>query len=198
MTRAPFLPRARPRWAAARTAISAPCAGEPDAGDATSRCMMELHLLSLSLSNMMSGAVKQRDRAQRQPRADGQRTRGAILRAAASLATVDGLEGLSIGHLAAAIGMSKSGLYAHFGSKQELQLATVEEACWILDQEVPDSGTVAEGHLLSSSAHGASWLSGGATGPEGSVIVIPVVVLLVILVWRAFPRTAPVGLERLR
>ena len=45
-----------------------------------------------------------------------------------SLATVDGLEGLSIGHLAAAIGMSKSGLYAHFGSKQELQLATVEEA----------------------------------------------------------------------
>ena len=62
------------------------------------------------------------------PRADGERTRGAILRAAASLATVDGLEGLSIGNLAAATGMSKSGLYAHFGSKQELQLATVEEA----------------------------------------------------------------------
>jgi len=38
---------------------------------------------------------------------------------------VDGLEGLSIGNLAAAIGLSKSGLYAHFGSKQELQLATV-------------------------------------------------------------------------
>lgn len=85
---------------------------------------------------MMSGAVKQRDRAQRQPRADGQRTRGAILRAAASLATVDGLEGLSIGHLAAAIGMSKSGLYAHFGSKQELQLATVEEAERILHEQV--------------------------------------------------------------
>ena len=67
-------------------------------------------------------------RARRRPRADGERTRSAILRAAASLATVDGLEGLSIGHLAAAIGMSKSGLYAHFGSKQELQLATVQEA----------------------------------------------------------------------
>jgi AcrR family transcriptional regulator len=40
------------------------------------------------------------------------------------------------GHLAAAIGMSKSGLYAHFGSKQELQLATVEEAKRILDDEV--------------------------------------------------------------
>ena len=73
---------------------------------------------------------------QRRPRADGERTRGTILRAAASLATVDGLEGLSIGNLAAAIGMSKSGLYAHFGSKQELQLATVDEAERILTEEV--------------------------------------------------------------
>jgi AcrR family transcriptional regulator len=83
-----------------------------------------------------SGAVKQRERPQRRPRADGERTRGAILRAAASLATVDGLEGLSIGNLAAAIGMSKSGLYAHFGSKQELQLATVDEADRIFAEEV--------------------------------------------------------------
>ena len=58
------------------------------------------------------------------------------MRAAASLATVDGLEGLSIGNLAAAIGMSKSGLYAHFGSKQELQLATVQEAGRIFAGEV--------------------------------------------------------------
>ena len=58
------------------------------------------------------------------------------MRAAASLATVDGLEGLSIGNLAAAIGMSKSGLYAHFGSKQELQLATVGEAGRIFQDEV--------------------------------------------------------------
>ena len=80
--------------------------------------------------------MNQRSRAHRHPRADGERTRGAILRAAASLATVDGLEGLSIGHLAAATGMSKSGLYAHFGSKQELQLATVEEAERIFAAEV--------------------------------------------------------------
>ncbi len=80
--------------------------------------------------------MNQGDRARRRPRADGERTRGAILRAAASLATLDGLEGLSIGNLAAATGMSKSGLYAHFGSKQELQLATVEEAGRILDEEV--------------------------------------------------------------
>jgi len=85
---------------------------------------------------MMTGTMNERSGAQRHPRADGERTRGAILRAAASLATVDGLEGLSIGHLAAAIGMSKSGLYAHFGSKQELQLATVEEAERIFDEQV--------------------------------------------------------------
>ena len=85
---------------------------------------------------MTAGTMTQRSRAQRHPRADGERTRSAILRAAASLATVDGLEGLSIGNLAAAIGMSKSGLYAHFGTKQELQLATVDEAERILTEEV--------------------------------------------------------------
>jgi AcrR family transcriptional regulator len=58
----------------------------------------------------------------------GERTRTAILDQAARLATVDGLEGLTIGHLAVATNMSKSGLYAHFGSKQELQLATIDAA----------------------------------------------------------------------
>ena len=60
--------------------------------------------------------------------AKGQRTRAAILDEAARLATVIGLEGLTIGRLAAAIGMSKSGLYAHFGAKRELQLATIQSA----------------------------------------------------------------------
>ena len=85
---------------------------------------------------MTTGTMNQPSRPPRHPRADGERTRAAILRAATSLATVDGLEGLSIGHLAAATGISKSGLYAHFGSKQELQLATVEEAERILTAEV--------------------------------------------------------------
>jgi len=62
--------------------------------------------------------------------------RDSILRAAAALATVDGLDGLSIGNVAAALGMSKSGLYAYFGSKQELQLATVAEAARVFDEEV--------------------------------------------------------------
>jgi AcrR family transcriptional regulator len=58
----------------------------------------------------------------------GERTRAAILEEAARLATIEGLEGLSIGRLAQATGMSKSGLYAHFGSKLDLQLATIEAA----------------------------------------------------------------------
>lgn len=52
----------------------------------------------------------------------------AILRTAADIASVDGLEGLSIGRLAGELAMSKSGLFAHFGSKESLQLATIEEA----------------------------------------------------------------------
>src|SRR4051812_1031017 len=57
-------------------------------------------------------------------RARGRRTRSSILRAAADLASVGGLEGLTIGRLATELEMSKSGLFAHFGSKEELQLAT--------------------------------------------------------------------------
>jgi AcrR family transcriptional regulator len=73
---------------------------------------------------------------QRKPRADGERTREAIVREAVSLASVDGLEGLTIGNLAGALDMSKSGVYAHFGSKQELQLATVDEAGRIFQADV--------------------------------------------------------------
>ena len=58
----------------------------------------------------------------------GAQTRAAILDRAVDLASAEGLEGLTIGRLAAELRMSKSGLFAHFGSKQELQLATVEAA----------------------------------------------------------------------
>ena len=75
-------------------------------------------------------------RSERKPRSDGERSRRTILDAAAKLATVEGLEGLSIGRLADHIGMSKSGLYAHFGSKEELQLAAIETASAIFDAEV--------------------------------------------------------------
>lgn len=72
----------------------------------------------------------------RKPRADGIESRRTILLAAANLATTRGLESLSIGELAQHIGMSKSGLYAHFESKEDLQLATVETAAEIFDRDV--------------------------------------------------------------
>ena len=68
----------------------------------------------------------------------GQRTRNSILEVAAALATEEGLDPLSIGRLAEATGMSKSGLFAHFGSKEELQLATVEYAAKLFVAEVID------------------------------------------------------------
>lgn len=60
--------------------------------------------------------------------AKGARTRESILRVAVDLASVEGLEGVTIGRLAEELEMSKSGLFAHFGSKEELQLATVDAA----------------------------------------------------------------------
>jgi AcrR family transcriptional regulator len=58
----------------------------------------------------------------------GERTRQSILDRAVDIASLDGLQGLTIGRLAEELGMSKSGLFAHFGSKEELQIATVEAA----------------------------------------------------------------------
>jgi len=69
-------------------------------------------------------------------RARGLRTRTAILRRAVDLASAEGLEGLTVGRLADDLGMSKSGLFAHFGSKEELQLATVETARQIFIDQI--------------------------------------------------------------
>jgi AcrR family transcriptional regulator len=57
----------------------------------------------------------------------GQQTRAGILDAALGLAARKGLEGLSIGTIADAMGMSKSGVFAHFGSREELQIAVLRE-----------------------------------------------------------------------
>src|SRR3954454_25300024 len=75
-------------------------------------------------------------RAPRRQRSDGERSRAAILREAARMATVSGLDGLSLARLADAVGMSKSGLFAHFGSKEQLQLATIDAASTIFDELV--------------------------------------------------------------
>jgi AcrR family transcriptional regulator len=64
------------------------------------------------------------------------RTRSAILQHAAHRASTDGLEGLTIGGLAGELHMSKSGLFAHFGSKEGLQLAVVEYAAARFAEEI--------------------------------------------------------------
>ena len=69
-------------------------------------------------------------------RTRGLRTRTAILRRAVDIASAQGLEGLTVGRLADDLGMSKSGLFAHFGSKEELQLATVEMARQIFIDQI--------------------------------------------------------------
>jgi AcrR family transcriptional regulator len=90
----------------------------------------------MNLENFSPAESDGDGRPGRKPRADGVRSRQAILRAAADLATTRGLEGLSIGELAEHIGMSKSGLYAHFKSKEELELATIDTAAEIFAAEV--------------------------------------------------------------
>ena len=66
----------------------------------------------------------------------GQQTRAAILDAALSLASQMGLEGLSIGALAEVMQMSKSGVFAHFGSREELQISVIREYHARFEEEV--------------------------------------------------------------
>src|SRR3954465_2950035 len=75
------------------------------------------------------------------------RTRAAILDRAVNLASTDGLEGLTIGRLAGELEMSKSGLFGHFGSKGEPQLATVPHPPrrFIAEVVAPAARTTADG-----------------------------------------------------
>jgi AcrR family transcriptional regulator len=67
---------------------------------------------------------------------DALETRAQILRRAADIASVEGLEGLTIGRLASELDMSKSGVIGQFGSKEELQLATLEYAAAVFREQV--------------------------------------------------------------
>ena len=79
-------------------------------------------------------------------RAEG--TRAAILGAAVEIGSLRGLEELTMGGLASMVDMSKSGLFAHFGSKEELQLATVARAWEIFESEVvPEPRSESDGGL---------------------------------------------------
>lgn len=89
----------------------------------------------------------------------GDRTRRAVLRRAVDIASVDGLEGLSIGRLAKELEISKSGLFAHFGSKEELQLATIRAARRIYATSVVEPAFAVEPGLGRVWALSESWLA---------------------------------------
>ena len=78
----------------------------------------------------------------RRSQAEARHTREAIVDRAVSLASVLGLDGLTIGALAADLQMSKSGVLGHFGTKEALQLSTLAAACDVFTREVwgPSAG----------------------------------------------------------
>ena len=88
------------------------------------------------------------EKAVKGTRAKGERTRNTILETAVHISSAEGLEGLTIGRLASELAMSKSGLFAHFGSKEELQIATVEAARSIFIREVIRPAFEAESGVL--------------------------------------------------
>jgi AcrR family transcriptional regulator len=88
----------------------------------------------------------------------GERSRRAALAIAVNVASVDGLDGLSIGGLAAESGLSKSGIVALFGTKVELQLATIAAARQIFFEEVVEPTLAVSGGVARLEKLVASWL----------------------------------------
>jgi AcrR family transcriptional regulator len=106
-------------------------------------------------------------------RARGNSTRRAILARSMELASAEGLEGLSIARLAADLEMSKSGLFAHFGSKEELQMSTVRAARRVFsDEAVTPALEVCPG-ILRLRALLDAWFDyiGSDTFPGGCVLM---------------------------
>jgi len=89
----------------------------------------------------------------------GQRTRQAILLHAARVGSAEGLEAVSLQRLASDLGISKSGLFAHFGSKEELHLATIDAAAQIFVDEVIRPALAEPRGLGRVAALCSSWMS---------------------------------------
>lgn len=89
-------------------------------------------------SPVSESTVRHAGRGARVPGAlhKGQHTKAVIVDAALGLATQIGLEGLSIGALAEVTGMSKSGVFAHFGSREELQISVIRNYFRLFEEEV--------------------------------------------------------------
>ena len=103
----------------------------------------------------------------------GEQTRAVILDQALQIASKLGLEGLTIGSLADATGMSKSGLFAHFGSREDLQLAVLEHAAQLYGNKVFLPALKIERGLPRLRALFAQWLEWTiASGLPGGCIMI--------------------------
>jgi AcrR family transcriptional regulator len=104
----------------------------------------------------------------------GEQTRILILNEAVSLASQVGLEGLSIGTLASRLGLSKSGLFAHFGSKEDLQLQTLKQAqALFLDQVLVPALKQPRGlpRLEALAANWLAWIQSNDDVPGGCLIL---------------------------
>jgi AcrR family transcriptional regulator len=91
--------------------------------------------------------------------AEARQTRADILARGVRLASAEGLEGLTIGRLAADLGLSKSGVLGHFGSKEELQLAVVDAAAEVFSREVAERARGIEPGLPRLQAMCAAWVA---------------------------------------
>ena len=89
----------------------------------------------------------------------GEQTRAAILEAALDLASRDGLEGLTIGLIAERMQMSKSGVFAHFGSREDLQIAVIQEYHRRFEDEVFLTALAGPRGLPRLSAMYAGWIA---------------------------------------
>ena len=102
----------------------------------------------------------------------GQQTKQAILEAALGLSTQVGLEGLSIGVLAEVSHMSKSGVFAHFGSREELQISVIHEYFHRFEQEIFYPALRAERGLPRVQALFANWMKRVAVEIQSGCIFI--------------------------
>ncbi|NVO07554.1 MAG: TetR/AcrR family transcriptional regulator [Rhodoferax sp.] len=102
----------------------------------------------------------------------GQQTKAVIIEAALGLATQIGLEGLSIGAIAEVTQMSKSGVFAHFGSREELQISVIREYFSRFEQEIFYPALQAERGLPRLRALFGNWMKRVAVEIQSGCIFI--------------------------
>lgn len=102
----------------------------------------------------------------------GEQTRAAILESALALASRDGLDSLTIGSLAEATGMSKSGLFAHFGSREELQLAVLAQGEMLFGAKVLQPALAQPRGVARLRALFANWLDWTGSSERGGCVML--------------------------